>query len=403
MKRKKNILLLIESSTPYGRRLLKGISLYVREHDQWTLHLEDRGLYSIPAQLLQGWKGDGIITRTSSKQIRKILDHCKCPNVELLSTGPNVTIEVRGDDQKAMELCFDHYTKKNISFIGFYAFGNCWWIKRRHNTFLAIAQERDVTTSCFVDVSARKVDLQPEWEERYQKPLERWLKSLPYRTGVIVVNDAQAMRVINTCRLLGINIPEQIAVLGIDNDEQLCNLMTPPISSLDQNVEMIGYKAAELLDLKINQKKLPPLPLVIPPKEIIERRSTEISAIDDPDIVAAIHYISEFATQGITVDEVANHVGLSHSTLCRLFKKTLQRSPKEEIIRVKINHALFLLLNSNINIQAIARRCGYKTVEHFTAVFKLHTGTTPAAFRVSNSKFGNVPTALHYPSFDENR
>jgi len=389
MKRKKNILLLIESSSAYGRMLLKGISQYVRERDQWTLHIEDRGLLPVPVQLFHGWKGDGIISRTPNRQFYNALNKCHCPIVELLRADPLVDIEVHPDDCKTIEMCINHYLERKITSIAFYAFGNSWWIKRRHDLFCEITRHLNINTSCFMDTSSRKADPKPEWEEKYEKPLKKWLKSLPYRTGILVVNDAQAVRVLNACRILGINIPEQLAVVGVDNDENLCNLTTPTLSSLDRNVEIVGYKAAELLDLKIAGKKLPPLPVIVPPKGIVVRHSTDIVAINDPDVIAAIHYIAEFAIQGITVGEVAQHVQLSHSTLCRLFQKELKRSPKEEIIRVRLHHAMFLLTQSRLSLRAIAKQCGYKTVEHFSALFKSNTGETPMAYRTIHQKFGS--------------
>ena len=389
MKRKKNILLLIESSSAYGRMLLKGISQYVRERDQWTLHIEDRGLLPVPAVLFHGWNGDGIISRTPNQQFQNALNKCQCPVVELLKADPLVDMEVRPDEDMTTRMCIDHYLERRITSIAFYAFGNSWWIQRRHDLFLEITQRLGIKTYRFMDASSRKATPKPEWEEKYEKPLKDWLKTLPYRTGIIVVNDAQAVRVLNACRLLGINIPEQLAVVGADNDDNLCNLTTPTLSSIDRNVEMVGYKAAELLDIKIARKKMPPIPILVPPKRIVVRRSTDIMAIDDPDIIAAIHYISEFATQEITVDEVAKHVNLSHSTLCRLFQKELKRSPKEEIIRVRLNHAMFLLAQSHLSLRAIAKQCGYKTVEHFSAIFKSNTGETPISYRTIHQKFGS--------------
>ena len=388
MKRKKNILLLVESSSAYGRMLLKGISQYVRERDQWIIHIEDRGLLPVPHVLSRGWHGDGIISRTPNRQFQNALDKCSCPVVELLKGDSSVDIEVHPDDYKTIEMCIEHFVERKITSVAFYAFGNCWWIKRRRNFFLDVAQRFNINSYHFMDDSSRKPDPKPEWEIRYEKPLKKWLKSLPCRTGIIAANDAQAVKVLDACRFLGINVPEQLAVMGIDNDENLCNLTTPALSSLDMNVEIVGYKAAELLDLKMSRKKLSSLPILVPPKGIVVRHSTDVMAINNSDVIAAVRHISEFATQGVTVEEVADHVHLSHSTLCRLFRKELKRSPKEEITRVRLNHAMFLLAQSHLSLRAVAKQCGYNTMEYFSEIFKSNTGETPMAYRNIHQRFG---------------
>ena len=391
MKKKRNILLLIESSTAYGRKITKGISLYVREHDHWTLHVEDRGLFSVPTQLLQGWNGDGIISRTSDESIRKTLEHCRCPIVELLGIGDDPRIDVLPDDHKTMELCIEHFLEKNITSIGFYAYGDNWWINRRRDAFIELAQRKKIRHSCWVDISSSQKSMHPEWEDQFEKPLGKWLLGLPEQTGVIAAYDPQAMRVLNVCRQLGIEVPDQLAILGIDNDEHLCNLVTPPLSSLDRNAESVGYKAAELLDAKINRKKILPSPVVIPPKGVVARRSTDITAVSDPDVFAALKYIADFATRGISIDEVALHVGLSRSTLGRLFQKTIKRSPKAEIMRIRLNHAKFLLSHTDLPVRSIALRTGYKTVEYFITMFKRHAGMTPNKYRNKYHYFDDYP------------
>ena len=332
MKKKKNVLLLLESSTAYGRKIAQGVSQYVREHEHWVLDIEDRGLFSLPAPLIRGWTGDGIISRTSDGMIRTALNQCKCPIVELLSINEELPIEVLPDDRKTMELCIEHFQERGITSIGFYAFGYNWWIERRHNLFLEIADKSKLDAHCLVDTQSSKAEVQPEWSDQYERMLKQWIKKLPPQTGIVTAYDPQAIRVLNICNKLGIHVPEQIAVLGIDNDEHLCNMTTPTLSSLDRNAECVGYKAAELLDRKMNRKKLPRRPIVVPPKGVVVRRSTEVMALDDPDISEALRYIADYATQGIGLSEVAEHVGLSRSTLCRRFQCLLKRSPKDEIM-----------------------------------------------------------------------
>lgn len=383
----KKVLLLVESSTAYGRKVSDGVSLYVREHGRWTLHIEDRGLFSLPTPLKNGWNGDGIIARTPGKVIRRALDRCRCPIVELLGgVDGEHSVDVTTDNALGLECCIDHYLKKRIRSIGFYAFGRNWWIEKRKSLFLEIVRQKEIDAYCFVDTSLEKNDPQPQWDDKYENPLKKWIGRLPFRTGIIAANDYQAIRLLNACRSSGIKVPEQLAILGIDNDERLCNLATPTLSSLDQDAEMVGYKAAELLDLKMNRRKIPALPIIVPPKRIVSRRSSEITAIDDEEVAAALHYIAEEATHGIRIDDVVRHVGVSKSTLLRRFQKELHRSPKDEITRVRLDHAKELLTNSKLTIRAVALRCGYATVEYFITAFKSLTGQTPASYRQEHRK-----------------
>ena len=207
------------------------------------------------------------------------------------------------------------------------------------------------------------------------------VQTLPLQTGIIAADDSQAMRVLQSCKKIGKKVPEEIAVLGIDNDTHLCNLLTPQLSSLDQNAEYVGYEASRLLDLKMNRRKIPELPILIPPLQVVTRRSTEVTAIGDPDIAAALHYIREYATQGIQVSDVVNEINLSKRTLIRQFQKILGRSPKDEITRVCLNHAKYLLIHTTLPVYVVAKQSGYHSVEYFVSIFRKHTGKSPLQFR----------------------
>ena len=388
---------MIESSSAYGRKISLGISHYAREQGNWTLHIEDRDVFSVPRQLAQGWRGDGVIARTASVAMRNTLDRLSCPIVELLGTPSGETREIIPDTYQGMGLCIKHYQEKFVSSVAYYGFGRNWWIEKRRKVFLEITSQYGLTAHCFVDTSIKTPHAQPEWSEHYEKSLIHWLKTLPAQTGIIVACDYQAVRVLNTCQMIGIAVPEQISILGIDNDEYLCNLVTPSLSSLDQNAEMIGYQAAELLNRKMakrgtkgNDKST--RPIFVPPKGVVVRRSTEISMIKDEDVATALRFIAEFALQGIGVADVVNHVGLSHSTLYRRFQQVVRRSPQDEIIRVRLEHAKFLLTKTNLSILAIATKTCYHSVEYFTAMFRRYTGQTPARYRKEAWKF-NLPNA----------
>ena len=242
-----------ESSTASGRQISLGVSQYAKEQGNWILYIEDQDLISVPLQLAQGWTGDGIIARTPGTTLNNALKRVSCPIVELQGTRRGAC-EVMVDTDLEMERCIKHYQDKRVSSIAFYGFGNVWWLEARRKSFLKIISQFDLHRHCFVDTSSKQRGLLPPWSDSHEKTLICWLKALPVHTGIITATDYQAIRVLNTCQKIGIAVPEQMAVLGLNNDEYLCNMVTPSLSSLDQNAEMIGYKGAELLNHKMTTR-----------------------------------------------------------------------------------------------------------------------------------------------------
>ena len=379
------MLVIVESSLAYGRKVAGGISRYVEERGHWSVHIEDRGIFEIPPIVLDGWDGDGIITRTANTPLNKILKKCHCPMVELLGNGKSIPIEVLPDEATMSKLCIDHFLERGFKNLAFYSFGQSWWIDRRRELFQEAATVKHFTPFWLSEKSDDESVPLPIWRKKYEESLITWLKTLPRQTGIIAASDSQAMRVIQSCQKIGMKIPEEIAVLGIDNDTHLCNLLTPQLSSLDQNAVQVGYEASRLLDMKMNRRKdIPKLPILISPLHVVTRRSTDVTAIDDPDIAAALHFIGEYATQGIRVSDLVKEINLSRSTLTRQFQKILGRSPKEEITRICLNHAQYLLIHTNLPINVVAKQSGYHSVEYFVSMFRKHIDKSPLQFRQSH-------------------
>ena len=386
MKKTKRVLAIIESSTAYGRKVASGISRYVHERGHWSIHLEDRGMFEIPSIILDGWDGDGIISRTADSSLSRILKKYDCPIVELLGDGKNTLIEVWPDEEKMLELCVDHFLERGFKNLALYSFGHSWWIDQRLELFRQSAIEKHFIPHWLIGKSVDRSTSHPIWKQEDEKSLIKWLRTLPFQTGIIAAWDAHAMRVLQGCQKIGKKVPEEIAILGMDNDVHLCNFLTPQLSSLDRNVEQVGYEAARLLDLKMNHKKnIPKLPILIPPLKVVTRRSTDVTAVDDPDIAAALHYIREYAIRGIRISDVVKEINLSRRTLIRQFQKILGRSPKDEITRVRLNHAKYLLIHTTLPIYAVANQSGYRSVEYFIAAFRKLTGHSPLQFRRKHS------------------
>jgi LacI family transcriptional regulator len=218
-----------------------------------------------------------------------------------------------------------------------------------------------------------------EWFDQ-RRGLIRWLQTLPDHTGVLCANDLCGTRLLEAARLAGVAVPEQVSVLGVDNDPVLCGMAWPPLSSVEQNADRIGYVSAQLLQRMLDGDRPPAEPVWVAPTGVVTRRSSDLIASDQPDLVAAVRYIADHACLGINVHDVVRHVSVSRSQLEKLFRQHLGRSPKAEIQRVRLDRAK-RLLEGNQSIAQVAQRCGFTSSQYFSNVFQRELGTTPSRWR----------------------
>ena len=211
----------------------------------------------------------------------------------------------------------------------------------------------------------------------------KWIRGLAKPAGIFACNDIRGQNVLEACAAARLTVPEQVAVIGVDNDEVLCQLCEPPLSSVIPNAELVGFRAAELLSILMDKKQPPERETLIAPLGIATRQSTDVVAIDDPEIAAALRYIREHACEGISVKDVLAHVPVSRSTLERQMRKYLNRSPQQEIRVVQVKHARELLAATDLSIEQIAHHCGFVHPEYMHVVFRRETKMTPGAYRRS--------------------
>ncbi|MDO4586110.1 MAG: DNA-binding transcriptional regulator [Planctomycetia bacterium] len=376
----KRILLIIESSTSYGREILHGISQFAREKNNWWFLVELRGIEESPPLLLKNWKGDGIISRVSNSKTFRLIQQCDCPYVDLLWDFKNA---IKCEDLLIAKKFYEYFISLGFQHFGFFSFGKTEWIQTRKQVVLEEGKQLDLTIHTF-EPSLIKDDMcpEPQWNDYYEKQLICWLHSLPKPIAILAANDHQAVHLLNYCIQEQINIPDEIAILGINNDDHLCNIVSPSLSSIDPNAFQVGYEAARMLDHKINFNDLSLFERrTIEPKGIIVRQSTETLMIDNADIIDAIRFIRKYATQGIRVCDVLEEVQLSNKTLERWFKKTLGHTPEREIILVKLRHAESLLRNTQMSIRKIAELSGFQSERYFVQFFRREKGLTPYQFR----------------------
>lgn len=214
-----------------------------------------------------------------------------------------------------------------------------------------------------------------------QRDLARWLKSLPTPIAILTCHDDRGQQVIDACLRADCAVPDEVAVLGVDNDPFLCNLSTPQLSSIDVYPERIGYEAAALLDRLMKGAPPPRRPLLFEPRGLVIRQSTDVTAVGDPHVALAARLIRDHANKAISVEQLLAKVPVSRSTLFRRFKEHLGRSPKKELSRVRLERAKALLSNSTLSVEEVARQTFQTDAKHFIVVFRRATGSTPMRYR----------------------
>jgi len=385
---KKQVLLIIETSRAHGRGILEGILQYIREKNDWKVYFEDRGVSEKLPRWLDVWKGDGIITRSRNTEIAETLHRKGIPVVELLGDGKKYSAEVEGDDLLAGEMAADYFWGLGLRKFAFFCPDNTFWSKRRLDAFRnRLAEYGAACETCHFPKSEMKDYLLNAIMKRPDNFLEKWLLALPKPIGLLAAIDLHAVYILEACLNAGIAVPEEIAILGCGNDQLHCSLFSPQLSSIDLNSRQIGYQAARLLDKKINGEQLPALPINIPPSRIVARQSTDIIAVQDREVVRVLKAIRERFKEPIGIPQIIAEFQLSRRTLERRFQKWLLRTMEQELIRVRLEHAKYLLRETTLPIMAIGPEVGILDAHYFIRFFRRAVGITPNQYRRMKSEY----------------
>lgn len=380
---KKKVLLLIETSRSFGRQVIQGISQFVMETRHWNIIFQDRSVHESFPEWLKHWDGDGVISRTGDPLIYRQLRRMNVPVVEILGDGQKHPPLVQCDETSICQMVADHFWQRGFRHFAFFSMGHNWWSTERYEAF----QKGLATygTSCELAPMAlveNDITLSVLWWKGCEEKIVQWLQKLPKPVGVFCPWDMQAFFLMNICEEYGIAIPEDVAVVGYGNNADLCRVSTPPLSSVSPNAREIGYQAALLLERMFQNDSLPKLPIYVPATHIETRQSSDIVAVTEPNIAAAVHFIRRHIDRGLLgVTEVARHLGLSKSTLVRRFQKYLGHSPEEEITRARIALAEELLRETRFTVAEIAAQIGYSSSANFVRAFRKHHNTTPERYR----------------------
>jgi LacI family transcriptional regulator len=374
-----HVALIIETSLAHGRGILSGISQYLTAHEPWSIYVDQRKLNDPPPTWLQDWNGHGVIMRAQTKKIAEMVARLGVPAVDTLNHLRDLDVPAVLPDHRAVaKAAVEHLLERQFRHFAFVGVDRAAWSADRRDAVCEILSMLGHICHVYSPVSRRR--FLESWEGG-QQDLAEWLSSLPKPLGVIAAHDLRALCVLDACRRHGLAVPEQVAVIGVDNDEVLCNLGDPPLSSVKLDVELIGYESAALLEHLMKGKKAPKKPVMIPPRGIVTRRSTDTVAIEDPLVAKAMRYIQQNACNAIGVDQVAAHCGVSRRHIERNFNKFLGSSPNEHLIRAKLARAKQLLSETDYPLDLIAEKCGLTHAAYLNVLFKKHVGITPGEFR----------------------
>lgn len=382
-KRRPKVLLLVETTMAFGRGVLEGISRYRIERQPWSVQLDLRDLMAGPPTWFRSWDGDGIITRDTTPDMLGIIRETGIPTVNLGDIRQEQSLpSVINDHESIGRLAASHLADKGIEHFAFAGFSDHHWSNLRLSGFQSGLAERGVEDPSLICVhrSEWTSASQSGWQDQ-QDQIVSWVKGLPRPVGIFACNDFRGQHVLEACQTAGVSVPDEVAVLGVDNDHVLCDFCDPPLSSIIPAAERIGYRAAVILDQLMQNRPPDETHVQVPPLGIAERLSTDVMAIDDEDVAAAIQMIRFRACEGLTVSDILTEVPIARSSLERRFRQYLGRSPQAEIRRVQIKRACQLLRDTELSLVQISRLTGFKHSEYFSVVFKREVKQTPGRYR----------------------
>jgi len=382
MAKMKNVALVLSLNKRFDRKVVEGVSRFLHESGAWSVYLEDDWEAKIPD--FGHNRFDGALADLDDPRIPRHVSGLTIPVVGiggLASDSPlKRSLSTVGTHNRKIAVMAAEYLMR----LGLRNFGYCGlaartvdpWNGERQESFAACLRERGY--GCSVYTSRYR---SPHQWARFQETLFSWLASLPKPAGVMAANDMRARQVLEACRQYGLRVPDDVAVIGVDNDEAVCSLATPPLTSIVQGTEEIGYRAAGLLDRLMRRRTRRTTHLLIDPVTIVERASTDLVATEDRVASAALTFIRQKACSGIGVKAVANAAGVSRSTLDGHFRRVVGRTVHDEILRVQLNAVRNLLVTTDLPLEVIARRVGLCHAQYLAALFRRVCGQTPGQYR----------------------
>jgi LacI family transcriptional regulator len=379
---KPHVLLIFRTRFEESMAMLRGIAHFERTHHFWTAFHDDEARSESDPRWLASKHWDGVISRhTTAPLVRDCAERgiplVDLNDVELYAGVP----KIRPDNVGIGHLGAEHFIERGFQKFGFSGFSNTSWSCERRDGFVEAV--RLAGRECMVFDVSYPGGVSPFWDEEQIAKLARWMKPLPKPIAIMACNDMRALQVIGAAHASGILVPEEVAILGANNDTIRCDLADPALSSVAPNAFQSGFRAANMLREMLSGRRPTDLDQRVEPIGVVTRHSTDVLAVEDRNVVSALSFIREEACRGINVEQVLQHAHVSRSQLERKFRQHIGRSPQSEIRRVQLRKIRELLLETDFPLKRIAELTGFEHMEYMCVLFKRLTGESPGVFRAT--------------------
>lgn len=375
----RNIAVIVETSNAYARGILRGIHDYQREHPEWSVYLTEHGRHEPDTSLAGTWDGDGVIARIETSATAELVRSMGGPAVDVSAARlvPELPY-VETDDDSIARLAVEHLHDLGLRTIAFFGDPFYAWSRFRHEAYEAALARLGLTPYAYL--LPDRSDPQVRWHDQ-REAIHEWLRSLPRPAGVFACYDACAQQLLEICRYYEILVPGDIAVVGVDDDELLCELSSPPLTSITLNSRRTGYVAASLLGRMMDGEPVERRKYAIEAIGVHQRVSTDVVTVQDPAVSRALAYIRNHSHANTTVADVVRDGALSRRALETHFRRALDRTIHQEMTRVRTEAIRRLLLDTDMPLTEIAEALAFEHPEYVSVLFKKVTGSTPKEYR----------------------
>ena len=380
------IVLLIEASRTCERDFLRGIAKYSRHHGPWTFYRNPKyyvrsGKKQVSLDQIRSWKPDGIIV-SDTQDIGKLLE-LKIPLiVHTVKDRYESNASIVGDCEQSGQLAAEHLLSRGFENFAFCGLGKFYWSRERFESF-----ERTLANKGFdVDFYEQMKGKRKRSHTAEQEALVEWLAGLPKPVGLMACADDCSQSVVEACKMAGIKVPDEVAIIGVDDDDMVCELSNPPLSSIALDFVRAGYAAGELMSRLMDGEETSES-IIVQPTHVVVRESTDIMAVDDEDVTTAVRFIRQNAKSLIQVPDVLNVVQCSKRNLHTKFINCLGRSVHEEIKRCRVEQIALILIETDKTVAQIAFEFGYNDANHIARYFRQAKGISPGDYR---KKYGHI-------------